>query len=232
MKRSIKKQIEHDIFKETWRYFSFTDLYFRDYVYGDPYYQGTLKDVIYSYVVKSDLNWGNMHKVTGIIDVVELVTDLYEVFIKADTYFRNQYCRATERERKNYLMKSLRNVTPRLLDQQLDNHNRICQELDELKNSSCCYFSLDSQNGRLLEDISLNQWQNERDKNREIEFRLGRLQKLSGCLNDKEQSVINLLIKNYSYQEIADMLNLNWNSIKRIVYSAKNKICERIESLN
>lgn len=232
MKRSIKKQIEHDIFKETWRYFRFTDLYFTDYVYGDPYYQGTLKDVVCSYVVKSDLNWGNMHKVTGIIDVVELVTDLYQVFIKADTYFRNQYCEATERNRKNYLMKSLRNATPRLLDQQLDNHNRICQDLEELKNRSGCYFSLDSQDGRLLEDISLKQWQDERDVLRERERCYDRLHEVSGILNNREKAIISLLLKDYSQTEIAEMLNLNKDSIRKFVYSAKKKMREREESLN
>jgi RNA polymerase sigma factor (sigma-70 family) len=231
MKRSVKEQIANDIRSGTWRYFQNTEMYFCDYIFGDPYYV-TLKDVVYRYICDSELDWVVMHGMTGIIDVVELVTRLYEVFIKVDTYFRRQYPAAPERGRKNYLMKCLRKATPRLLQEQLDCHSRICQDINELQDNGFQYISLFCHDGRLIEEISLKRWNEDQAKSMEQDRRWEKLKEASENLNPLERSVIALLLTDCPYREIAERLHLQKDSVRKIIYSAKIKMRDRHESLN
>jgi len=55
---TLKEEIQKDITCCTYRYFQAVDLFFRDYIYGDPYYT-CLADVVKRYVLLNNLDLVN-----------------------------------------------------------------------------------------------------------------------------------------------------------------------------
>jgi RNA polymerase sigma factor (sigma-70 family) len=223
---TLKTSIQNDIHSSTFRYFQNVDLFFRDFIYGDPYYV-CLVDIIYRYLVENSLSWELDSRMLGIIDLVHLVSRLYEVFIKADRFFRSRYS-GNERDRKNYVMVSLRKATGRLLDQQVNTRNVLCQELEDLRDpGEFRYVSLFCKDGGLIEDLSWRLWKTEQADSRETDIQRQHLDACVGVLNNKERAVVDLLIEGWSNPEICSQLHIEPENLRKIVYAATRKLQKR-----
>jgi hypothetical protein len=222
---TLKEEIQKDITCGTYLYFQSVDLYFRDYIFGDPYYTG-LSDVVYRYVFLHNLDWAIDHRITGIIDLVELVSRLYEVFIKADILFRRRNS-DINRERKNYLMKVLRKATGRLLDEQYNKHYLLCQDLDDQGSSEYRFVSIYSHDGQILDQVSWHRWREEQAATQENDLREQRLGVHMDVLNDQERSVITLLLDGKSKLEICEALHIDRSKLRKVAYSVKTKFRSR-----
>lgn len=226
MVTSLKKKIKNDIKNSTYIYYKDTDIYFCDYIYGDQYYV-TLEDVIYRYITTYDVDWEFEYTLEN-IDIDQLVNDLYLHYIKSDKMFSNNYAGKSERYRKNYIMKSLRNATEPLLIKQFKENKIIAQELQELNNpKNFHYISIYAQEGRLLEDISYKQWKNEKSESSDITIKREQLEKIFTTLNPMERKVVYLIIKNRSHEDIAKILNIEQADIRKFLYFAKEKLKEQ-----
>jgi len=220
---SLKQRIQEDVKRSTYRYFKDLDTIFCDYIYGDHYYI-TLEDVLYHYLVKRDLDWGCEFTLEA-IDLVELVSRLYAVFIKADTYYRKTHSADRFRHRKNYIMKALRRATGALVDEQYKRQSLNAQELYSVNHpSSVRYVSLDSDGGRLLEDLSWRGWRGRMDSRKDLDFKRAKLESVVGVLNQTERNVVKLVLENRPYAEISSELNLQQDRIRKVLFSAKKKL--------
>jgi hypothetical protein len=222
---TLKEEIQKDITCCTYRYFQAVDLYFRDYIYGDPYYTG-LADVVVRYVLLNNLDWAIDHRITGIIDLVELVSRHYEVFIKADIYFRRRNS-DIGRERKNYLMKSLRKATGRLLDEQYNKHNLLCQDLEDQEASGYKFVSIYAHEGQVLDRVSWNRWREDQAKVKNNSLIRQRIEVHMNVLNDQEKTVIELLLDGKSRTEICEAMQIDCKRLRKVTYSLKTKIRNR-----
>jgi DNA-binding CsgD family transcriptional regulator len=223
---TLKQSIQKDIHSSTYVYFKNVDLFFRDYIYGDPYYV-CLDDAIYRYLVGNSLSKDLDSTMLGIIDFVQLVSRLYEVFIRADRFFRSRYS-GKDRDRKNYLMVSLRKATGRLLDQQVNTRNFVYQDTEDLGGpGEFRYVSLFCKDGGLIEDISWRLWKTEQADIRETDFQRQHLDACVGVLNDKERAVVDWLIEGRSNPEICSRLHIEPENLRKIVYAATRKLQKR-----
>ena len=229
MSQTLKQQIKTDIKNSTYSYYKNTDPYFCDFIYGDPYYV-TLEDVIYRYLttdtsLELDYTLGN-------VDIDLLVNDLYLHYIKTDKKFIQNYAGSNERHRKNYMMISLRNATEPLLIKQFKENEIISQEFDELNNyTDFHYISIYSQDGRFLEDLSYNLWEKEKAENNEIKIQIGKLAEIYKYLNPLQRKVVYWVLKNKTHSEIASILQIDQDKIRKIIYSSTEKLKDR-DSLN
>jgi RNA polymerase sigma factor (sigma-70 family) len=221
----IKEEISQDIIKSTYCYFRNNDLYFRDYVYGDPFYI-TLEDVIYKYLVTNKYDWDMDYRILGSIDTVRLVSRLYEVFIRADTFSRRKKKTCSERYRKNYIMKCLRRATFRLLQEQFDEQQLTSEDLYHLHNykKKFRYLSIYSQDGKFLEDLSYKRWKEKLTENEEIESMRTKLDSILDILDDTEKCVIEMVMKNRSHSEIAEQLRVEHDKVRKLLFYAKKKL--------
>lgn len=222
---TLKEEIQKDITGCTLRYFHTVDLYFRDFVYGDTYYT-CLPDVVERYILVNNLDWAIDHRITGIIDLVEVVSRLYEVFIKADIYFQ-RHNSDNGRERKNYLMKSLRKATGRLLDEQYNKHNLLCQDLEDQETSGCRFVSIYAHEGQVLDRISWSRWREDQGAIHENDLRRQRLEVHMNTLNDQEKTVIELLLEGKSRNEICEAMQIDCKRLRKVTYSLKTKFRNR-----
>ena len=212
---TIKEQIKRDIRNSTYTYYKNTDLNFRDYIYGDKYYV-TLPDVIYRYLTTNNSDWDWEYTMLGNIDIDLLVNNLYLHYIRADKMFSNNYAGDNKRHRKNYIMIALRNATEPLLKKQLESHNIIVQELNALNNLKFNYISIYAQNGRLLEDLSYRQWENEKTEKHDTENKRELLLAILDVLTPFERKVVCLIMENKSYSQIAGILDVKPVRIRKI----------------
>jgi DNA-directed RNA polymerase specialized sigma24 family protein len=223
---TLKQSIQNDIHSSTYAYFRNVDLYFRDFIYGDPFYV-CLVDVIYRYLFENTISWELDYTMVGIIDMVELVSGLYGKYIKADRYFRSRHS-GNDRDRKNYLMVSLRKATGRLLQQQYDTHHLLCQDIDNIDlHPEFRFISLFSRDGQLMDDLSWQRWKMDQADAKDTEYQRQQLDVCIGVLNDMERSVINLLLDGRSNPEICSRLHLEPGALRKVVYSAKQKLQKR-----
>ena len=230
MRLSIKQRIQQDIKISTYRYFKNTDMIFCDFIYGDKFY-ATLNDVVYWYFVTKDLDWELEYNMLAVIDTVELVSRLYEKFIKADIYYQQKYSEKDFRHRKNYIIKSLQRATPPLLDKQFDEHSRCAQELKRLRfPKKFHYYSLDSDDGNFIEYLSWKDWEKSADKEKDLDIKRVRLEHIKHVLNNTEKTVVNMVLENKPYEEISKELKLQQDRIRKILFSAKKKL--RMKQLN
>ena len=223
MNETLKQQIKTDIRNNTYNYYKNVDLYFQDYIYGDTYYV-TLEDVIFRFLTTNEISL-EFDFTIGNIDIDLLVNDLYLHFITADKKFIQNYAGNSERYRKNYIMKALKNATRPLLIKQLKENEVIAQEFNEFNNfKNLNYISIYSQDGSLLEDISYKIWEKEKSKKDEIEIQISHLADIFRFLNPLQRKVVSLVIKNKSYSEIAGILGVDQGKIRKIIYSATEKM--------
>ena len=226
MSKTLKQQIKADIKNSTYHYYKNTDLCFCDYIYGDKYYV-TLEDVIYRFLTRDDANLEFDYTV-GNIDLDLLVNDLYYRFIITDKKFAQKYAETSERHRKNYIIKALKNDTEPLLIKQLKENEGVVQEFHELDNfKDLHYVSIYSQEGRLLEDLSYKIWEKEKSKKEDREVQISQLDEIYKVLNPLERRVVDLVIKNKTYSEIASLLQIDPGKIRKIIYFSTEKLKAR-----
>ena len=222
MNKTLKQQIRAEIKSNTYCYYKNTERCFSDYIYGDSYYV-TLEDVVYRFLTIDeslvfDYKLGN-------IDFVQLVNDLYYHFIITDKKFNKNYAGGSERHRKNYIMKSMKNATEPLLIKQLKENEVITMELEELNQfKDLHYISIYSREGGLLEDLSYDFWQKEKSKKDEIEIQLVQLCKIVRFLNPLQRKVVYLVINNKNHSEIANILEIEHDKVRQILYFATEKL--------
>ena len=222
MNLTRKQEIQANIKSSTYHYYKNTEVYFKDYIYGDRFYV-TLEDVIYRFLV-SDTNLEFEYTV-GNIDIDFLVNDLYYHFIKTNKKFSEKNISSTERYRKNYIMKSLRNATEPLLIKQLKNEEVISQELDEFNNfKDLHYISIYTRDGGLLEDLSYKLWEKEKSEKEDRSIQINLLAEIFKYLNPLERKVVYLVLKNKTYKEIACILQVDQDKVRKIIYSSTGKL--------
>ena len=221
---TLKNKIEKAISNSTYTYYKNTNLYFRDYIYGDRYYV-TLADVIYRFLTVNALDWDFEYVILGNIDIDLLVNDLYLHYIKADKKCSENYASSSQRFQKNYIMIALRNATCPLLKKQFKQFEVIAQDIEEL--NSCKklhYISIYSQDGRLLEDLSYNFWEKEKSKKDDIEIKTSQLAEIFKILDPLQRKVVYLVTKNKTYSDIANILQVEQDKVRKILYSATKKL--------
>jgi DNA-binding CsgD family transcriptional regulator len=223
--KPFKQIIQKELYSTTFAYFKYVEVFFKDYVYGDPYYL-SLPEVICRYISQNHLDELVNGRCSGIFDWIELVSRLYERYIKADLFYKSS-CSGNERDRKNYLMKSLLNETGHLLNEQLDRYQLLCQDNEELHHPEFKHVSIYCRVGLFLDDLSWKMWKMEQDDIRDIEFQRQLLDASIGVLNNTEHSVVDLILEGWSNREICNRLRLKQDSLRKIIYSAKRKLRKR-----
>jgi len=227
LRKTLKQRIQEDITKSTYYYFNFEEIdpVFRSFVYGDSCYS-TLNSSVYWFLTTEQLDWDDDFQVVSAIDTVELVSRLYATFIRADSSFHRKYPHGSERHRKNFIYKFLRQSAAQILKEQFDHYNRICQELKVLNNDpeQFHYFSLDCDHGRFLEYLSWKEWQNDREQEQDWDSQRIRLLGLMNVLNDKERTAVSMVLSGRPYKEIARKLKVSVGRVRKILYSAKKKL--------
>lgn len=225
MNKTLKQQIKSEIKSNTYRYYKNTERCFSDYIYGDIYYV-TLEDVIYRFLTTDESL--EFDYALGNIDLDQLVNDLYLHFIITDKKFNQSHAGSSERHKKNYIMKSLKNVTEPLLIKQLKENEVVIQELDEVSSfKDWHYISIYSQEGRLLEDLSYKMWEKEKSEKDEIQIQISQLAEIFRFLNPMERKVVYLVLKNKTFREIADLLKIDQGKVRKIIYYSTEKLKDR-----
>jgi len=77
------------------------------------------------------------------------------------------------------------------------------------------------------EDISYKIWKKEQSKIDEIEKQTNQLTKISKSLNERERKVVDMLLENNTYGQIAHYLEIDQGEIRKIVYFASEKLKAR-----
>ena len=230
MRTTLKQGIRTEIKNLTYEHCKNLDFCFRDFIYGDEYYI-TLEDVIYRFL--TDSPGSEFNYTFGNIDIIVLVSDLLACFIKTDIRFKQKYSQHSERHRKNYIMKALLNASKPLLIKQLKENEVIAQDLNDLnrfKELRC--ISIYNQDGKLLEDLSYKRWQKHKNEQDIYRMQKKHLYETAYCLNSDEQRIVYLVLENKTYSEIAAILDVDHGKIRKVLYSAKEKLKKKIASLN
>ncbi len=226
MVTTLKQKIKTDIKNSTYRYYKDTDLYFKDYIYGDVYYT-TLEEVVYKFLTSYGANL-ELDYFLGDLDLDQLVNDLYLHYIYTDKKFIQNYTGSTKRHRKNYIMTSLRNATKPLLVKQFKKNRDLIQMFDESEGcKNLHYISIHSNEGGLLEDLSYKLWEDEKSKKDGIEIQTGLLAKNFRFLNPLQRRIVYLTTKNRSYSDIANILKIDHDKVRKILYCATEKLKAR-----
>jgi RNA polymerase sigma factor (sigma-70 family) len=224
--KPLKQAIQKELYSTTFAYFKYVEVFFKDYVYGDPYYL-SLPEVICQYISQNNLDGLVNGRCSGIFDWVELVSRLYERYIKADLSYKSR-CSGTERDRKNYLMKSLLNATGHLLREQVDRYQLLCQDNEDVGlDGEFRFVSLYSRDGQFLDELSWKMWKTEQDDTRDTEFQRQQLDTCIGALNNMERSVVDLILEGWSNREICNRLHMKPDGVRKVIYSAKQKLRNR-----
>lgn len=224
------KRIQRDIINETYRYFNHCDRVFKDYIYGDPYYQ-TLKERIYSFLVKWRLDYSIDLQTLKAFDILQLVSDLYLVFIRADIKYKELEVRHTNRHRKNYIHRALRTETWRLLYKQYKRYVELRKELtdiDEILKSNLKQFRYVSfevfEDDSFIDQLSYDRWVSETEAFRDSEAKRNIVREMMTVLNSLESEVIEMTLDGFIYTEMAGKLKLTTEQIRKIFHRAKIKL--------
>ena len=78
-----------------------------------------------------------------------------------------------------------------------------------------------------MEDLSYKIWEKEKFKKDEIEIQIGKLANIFKFLNPLQRKVVYLVVKKKSYSEIASILQIEQGKIRKIIYSATEKLKAR-----
>ncbi len=222
--------IQRDIFRSTYSYFRQCDRIFTDYIYGDPYYQ-TLCDLIYSFLGRWQIDYSIDCQCLGLIDVVQLVSDLYAVFIKADVKVKEHKAMLSERYRKNYIHKALRNATWKLLHKQLQRYIIIKDQQSDIEKvlndnlRSFRYVSFDVyEEDNFVDQISYERWVAESEIVRDRERKTDVIKEMSSILSASEAQIIDLTLEGWHFSDMAETLKLEVEQVRKIFHRAKNKL--------
>ncbi|MHB9069646.1 MAG: sigma factor-like helix-turn-helix DNA-binding protein [Sedimentisphaerales bacterium] len=224
MRKTLKQIISETIRRSTYTYYKGTGYIFKDYIFGDRYYV-TLKDVIYRFLTTTDVECDYEYVIFRNIDIDLLVNELYLHYIRADKNFLKKYAKSSERYKKNYIMKALKNATEPLLKKQLKENEIIFQELNNFKEFH--YVSIYAQN--LLEDLSYKKWNEEISEKKDTVIKIKLLADIFQILNSLEKKVVYLVVKNKTHPEISKILNIKQGRVRKIIYSATVKLKSRNE---
>ena len=224
------KRIQDDITRSTYDYFKYNDRVFRDFIYGDPYYQ-TLADLSYLFLNTRQLDYSFDCQSLGVIDIDEIVSDLYGVFMKADKKTKNKKPALSDRHRKNYIFKSLRKATWRQLKKQYKRFiglRKRLAKIDEILQDNLKkfrYVSFDVyEEGNLVDQLSYDRWVSDAEADRVNEAKKGAVREMMSVLNSAEADVIDLVLEGLHYADIAKSLDLTTEQIRKIFHRAKIKL--------
>lgn len=224
------RQIQIEINRAIRDYFKQCDLIFRDYIYGDPYYQ-TLTDLSYSFLNRWGMGYSIDCQPLGMIDIVQVVSELYAVFIKADKKCKNKKTALSDRHRKNYIHKALRNATWRKLKKQYKRYIIFTDNQEDLETTLQSnlkrfrYVSLDVyEDDSLADQLSYDRWVSDTEAFRDGEAKKDAIREMMTILNSVEIEVIDLALDGFIYAEMAGKMNLTTEQIGKIFYRAKTKL--------
>jgi hypothetical protein len=215
-------KIQRIITSDTYGYFCTLDSVFVDFVYGDPFYI-TLADICYSFLSQRDMDVPLDFECLGMIDTVELVSRLYEEFVKADQCYKKKYTGNT-RHRKNYLHKALRHATPRLLQNQMDQNDCFAEIGPE--SGKMRYFSLDKGDGALMDLLSYRIWKKEHDQRQEYDHQIETLENMIWILPLEEREIVELCLLNFDVDRMIKLLKISKDSLYKKLYRIKTKLRE------
>jgi DNA-directed RNA polymerase specialized sigma24 family protein len=104
----------------------------------------------------------------------------------------------------------------------------LCQDNEDVGlDSEFRFVSLYSRDGQFLDELSWKMWKAEQDDTRDTEVQRQQLDTCIGALNNMERSVVDMLLEGYTNPEICSRFHLEPGALRKVVYSAKQKVRKR-----
>lgn len=227
-KKAQLEEIRMDITRSTYDYFKNHDRDFINFIYGDRYYQ-TLENIIYLFLNKYAMGIISHDK----IHVYKLVSDLYTVYTKLNNYLKDNNKIQTERHKKNYIHRVLRKKALKFLFQQnlFEENNKKQSDIDKVRSDNLsrlrCTTLYGYDEDRYVEEGSYKKWKERKDELRDIIVKKNIIRSMYPILNETEKRVIILTLKKLEFYQMAKILGLSNDQIRKIFHRAKNKLVKK-----